>query len=233
MSILFDDGSTENLVDTSNGPGVTGFPFTFGAWVKPDASVSNQVFIAISDTAGTVNYWAFRLNTTNNPVQCLIQSAAGTASVVSANSAWAENTWVHCCFTEATATSHIVFADGVAGTTVTTDRTPAGIDHFGIAAFVRTSAASHFSGRIFWPFVYNQALTADEVTLLSTGNSPLTVRREALVYFGRDNGANYLDIAGGNVMTVSGAATFSPDNPFQAQRVGQRGNTRSRLRLVA
>lgn len=230
MSILLDDSASERFTDTANGPGITAQPFTFGAWVKPDASVSNQVFISISDTGGTGDYWAFRLNTTNNPVQCLIVAAAGTSSAVSANSAWAVDTWVHCCFVEAAANSHTTFADGVAGTTQTTSRIPGSIDHFAIGALVHTSAITHFSGRILWPFAYSINLTAAEVLRLANGANPHSVRQDKLVEFGRDMGDVFLDDTRRTTFAVNGTPEFSNDNPLKAQRVGPRSRGRDRGR---
>lgn len=214
---------------------VTAAPWSYGCWFKVDADDSGTV-ISIANSAIDTMYAEIRVQNAagGDDLEFRIQVNGGVL-FFGTSTTTSQDTWHHALAVSAASNDHRVYLDGGGKGTSTTARAMTGVDRLGIGHLTRSSTTAFFSGRIFWPFMYNVALTDDEALLLGIGASPRSIRRNALKFFGEDigQGGNFKDVVGFAAMTANNTPAFSTDNPFQAQRLGQRGRTRSRTRIFA
>ena len=228
---MFDDVSSERIVKTG-WTGAVIAPLTFGAWANPDADITTQTIISIADTAGNNDYWSIDLISTNSLMRFDVRDSVGTINSNHNTDSYAVNTWGHFAAVEENGTTRRLYADGVKVTGSTTDRTPDGADHLAIGALIRSAKQRHFSGRIFWPFVYDTNLTDAEILRLANGAPPNSIKPGNLVFWGHTIGDNFLDISPGaaNVMVPENTPVMSPDIPPKVNFPGPRARSRARAR---
>lgn len=200
------NGSTQYL-DRSSAV-VSAVPLTMSCWAYFDAAVnhtmlgitaagSQQIFILDAPFSG-LGFNSIRVYADNGGAADSAVSA-GTVSL---------STWAHCVAVFASSTSRTVYLNGSAtaggGTNVAmgaVDRTTAG------KLFFNGGSSNFMQGRIAEAGVWSVALTADEITSLSKGVSPLLVRPQSLVshwpLMGR--ASPEIDPRGALDLTVTGA----------------------------
>ena len=152
--------------------------------------------------------WILRIESGTTPGKINYIMNGGTPSSHSINSLSA-GTWQHCTFTAIPGSTHALYLDGDAGSTMSGTITTSSVAlHLGD----RQVGSRPFDGRVaevaWWNGV---ALTAGEAASLADGLSPLFVRPDALEFYApliRDTG----DIIGGNAATLSGSPPVA-DHP--------------------
>ena len=231
ISILFDDAGSEYL-QFDAGPDLAALPISLGVWFKPDAVGITQGIFGHGDVGFTDDHWTIYVDINDDVV--FRRRNPTTVDVVATTSVITTSAWTFIAATQSTATDIAIYANDAETTNTATDVQPGPATGVMVGAFADSLQSFPCSGRLFWPFIYNVTLTTDEFLLLSTGVSPRAVRRNALKWFGVDNGDSMMNVIGNDLPdTTGGTPIFSADNPFEAQRLGQRNRTRSRPRIFA
>ena len=131
-------------------------------------------------------------------------------------------TWFTVILVVASATSRTLYLDGSAGSTLTTSRSPAGIDKFTFNDYI--SGGSHFPGDGIWEIAEADALpfvpTAEQMTAYAAGYSGKVVW--PLGGTGRDHwdlfgNGNELGLYSGNTITLTGSPAKA-DHPRTVYR---------------
>jgi hypothetical protein len=158
-----------------------GVPFTFAAWIYPTDTTNGQTVFYNGDTGGTVGYYMnYRANLTNKPVGVIHLPASGGSAEARQDPGITTSRWAHVAAVFTSTNSRSAYVDGASTTNTDskTSVTPTKIEYgrFG-------SAAGYFTGAMAEAGIWNVALSADEITALSKGFSPLLVRPSALIHF--------------------------------------------------
>lgn len=159
----------------SFGDGTVDSPFSVGAWIIPNAIVTN-VIIAKYDSAGNLEEWRLFIDS-NGKLSLELHDASASATEIAVSTAALALGRQH--FVVATydggETSPVVnlYVDGVLASDGTTAETGAYVAMENTAApltvgcsGVTATPVAEFHGRIALPFVTGKALTAAEVTTL-------------------------------------------------------------------
>ena len=234
MSILFDDASDEFL-DFDQAP-LSAFPLTLTCWIKTDTVAINQAVLFLGDTGSTGQHWSLTLASTTMNFRRIEASTAANAAAPGVTA----DVWHHVAGVQVLATSAFGYLNGVQGVEETQSRIPIPPNRVSVGHHGDSSPADPFSGRIKWPAIYKSALSATDILMGAKGRHAKLIRRDALVWLGKDqvvtgtpNIGQMVDVIGHNlVSTVNGTPIHSVDNPFQAQHI-LRSRTRSRTRLAA
>lgn len=157
-------------------------PFSVGAWIQPQ-DIATVGLIAVMDTAGNAEEWAWRINSAGKLELELHDASASAKKVGAADTALTQGKWVFCITTyDGTKTAPLVLhytdssVDGDGATTETgtyeameDKSTPLTIGCTGVTAL----PTEEFTGRIALPFVTGKELTAANVTDLYNLTRPL------------------------------------------------------------
>ncbi len=188
---------------------VSVYPVTMGGWCLLTAA-STHTLMAITDGT-TDNYWAIQI-WADDSVLCQINETAGAINAV-APAGLASDVWGNITYVAANSTSHVCWLNGVAGTPVTTDRTPTGLNKITIGA-TNIAATWAISGSLFWSYVYNTDLSDSQVQELAIDRKcPLRVARDNIKHFSPFWADEDYDVVGGNRLTVDGSPTVGPNPP--------------------
>ena len=160
---------------------VTAPPFTVCAWFRPSdvTHIGVLFFLGDKDTSTTQH---FRLHM-NGPGagSPLVFGVAAAGSLVQATTlnGCTVNTWHLATGIAATTSSRTAILDANVASqgTETSLRVPGGLDRTALGLRHNSVVSNAFNGRMAWVTVWNQVLTADELTALYSGRNPLTVRR--------------------------------------------------------
>lgn len=213
---------------------VTGFPFTMGGWAFATADSAAQTPFSMADSGTDTNYWASRRIGAGDYHQGLLNATGGAVSFGGSSfDDWLVNTWHHIVWVETAANDRETFLDGVSTGTDTNSRTPSSVDDFAIGANAKGTTDEFFTGRLFWPFVYSAALSANDILMLAKGASSRTIRRDALVSFPRLLFEEHRDLINHTALTVNGSPTVNNDRPYQTRLISGRGRDRGRTRMSA
>ena len=143
------------------------------------------MYLTSTSGAGAV---MLRFNGAASPDALQAASYAGSGShrVSSITNISASGVWGHACGVFASSTSRIVYSNGSAGSEETTDNdaSPQNWNALYIGArYVSGTLSLYHTGVIAEPAIWSVALTADEISLLASGYSPLFVRPQSLVFY--------------------------------------------------
>lgn len=205
---------------------VTTFPLTLVCWIYSTDLTGANTGIALTDTAGAVNYFGLHVHT-DGTARCTV-NATTSINVDGPAATLSTGNWGHLAYVNASATSHITYLDGVAGTEVTTSKEPAGVDRVSLARLDSSTDTLPLIGRLFWPALYAAALSASDVLQLAKGASPRTIRRDALRFGPRLLLDEDVDLISHSDLTVSGTG-HAVENSRPPTRLRPRG-ARSRVR---
>ncbi len=190
---------------------ITAAPCSFAAWINPStlSAVSSFSVISVSDTAGN-NILDLALNTV-----AFAQSYNSTTNNAFAQSTLtlSTGTLYHVCAVWTNASSRTIYVNASNSVTDTTAVTPAGVGHSAIASYY--NAQSLFSGSIYFPAIWNLALSLPDVTSLFNGCNPRKVRPSGLVSFIRMSAGQSAepDMCSENAWTISGSSATVAINP--------------------
>lgn len=182
MSRLFDDVALDRL--EINTAVVAAPPFTFGGWFYADAVTASSTILFVGDKDVDNRFYLIEMagSVVGDPVRFVRFGAEGVDLLVTTTGATV-NTWHHGCGIVRAANDVDVLIDGGSLANSVAARTPANWDRTSIGRNGRATAGAYFSGRLAELFVYNVALTTDEVVSLAGGVSPLRVRPVSLASY--------------------------------------------------
>lgn len=175
------DGSADYLTELISP--ISAYPCTLSCWVKPDAvsGGSNKYLLSFGDTGSSTNYAAIFINQSTATLN-LVHSSSGAAQVSSGPSISA-GVWSHAAGLWSSLNSRTSYLNGTAGTTNTVTKVWPPINNVAIGALRRSTLGAYTDGAIAEAAIYNVALSADEISVLAAGLSPLLVRPESLVAY--------------------------------------------------
>lgn len=225
MSRTFDGNGSLEFGD-GNYTVVTGVPMTMCGWAYRTTGALNSAVMAISDTAGAVNYFMLFLSSADTVVT-QVRDVVGAENASAGD--LAVNTWGHVAFVGDSA-NYTTYLDGVAGTPISIGRSPVGTDNLSIGRLDHDGAAFAWTGRVFWPAVYNTNLSANDILMLAKGADPHTIRRDALVTFPELLLDEDVDLISHTNLTVTGTGHGVHNTlPPNVRLLGRRGRVRSRI----
>jgi hypothetical protein len=210
------------------GATVTTTPLTMAAWIfrlRTSLGGTNDTIIGVHNTASATLRDCHLLQ--------LATQAGGIAATTGAASASAQATgpwnishsrWTHVAGVWASATSRIVYIDGVAGTANATSRAPSGINSTTIGCEHASTIGLPWGGGIAQVGIWNAALTQSDLALLAAGASPRYIKTANLVAYypltaqippGIDlsGDGNKLALVGG-IWTLPGPPIFGRHSPY-------------------
>lgn len=207
MAYEFVAASTQNLI-TSSTP-VTGTPLTLACWALKDLTGSRGLVYLANSTDAANNYMGI---VTSDTALVNVHITSSTASSFAGGTGTpATGTWFHAAGVFASSTSRRAYADGVAGSNVTANVTPTGIDRIGIGARVRSNVDQYHDGLIAEVGIWNVALNAAEIASLAAGVTCDRVRPQRLVFYAPLI-RNLQDVRDGLTITNTNSATVA-DHP--------------------
>lgn len=210
MSRTFNNTTADNLQRSSSL--ITAAPVTISAWVNLAAvgAVVRSIVNIRNSTSG-LNLNGFGLDmSASETINARTGDGASGASLSVTAGALTAGSWAHVGGVYASSTSRVAWLNGTAATANTTSRVPSGIDsiQIGVQSHSSGTLAQPWRGEIAEVGVWSAALDTAEMTALSKGASPLTVRPQSLVYYwaivGRDSPE--IDYISAGDMTVAGTA---------------------------
>ena len=160
-------------------------PFTVCAWFRPTdvTHVGVLFFLGDKDTSTTQHY---RLHMNGpgagSPLQFGVAAAGSLVQATTLNGCTV-NTWHMATAIAATTSSRTVILDANVASqgTETSLRAPGGLDRTALGLRHNSGGGAAFNGRMAWVTVWNQVLTANELTALYSGRNPLTIRRPSIL----------------------------------------------------
>jgi len=214
---------------------VTAAPLTLAGWFKSDADALHTV-LSVADSAAADEFllWGESLVIGKNLNMRATQTSPADAG---STGTYADNVWSHMGGTAVSTTERYAYLDGVQSAVNAVSKVPASLDRIGIGAQAALTPGIFMNGLLLWPTVWNAALTADEMYLLSRGLDPLRMRRGHVVFHVRMlSSADAIDMIGALALTANGGASLAFVNdvpPGGLVRLLPRGRNRDRARIAA
>ena len=182
MGILFDDASSQYL-QRDSAP-VTDAPFAMLCWGNCDDQTDDCCLVSIGDKDSATEWWAATLRggLANDPLR--FYAIDGTTGYVDTTGPFTANTWEHYCAVEAASNSRLVYINGGAEGTSSTEKSPDGADRVAVGRTADSTPGDYMSGTIAEVAIYQLtggAFTAQELGALAAGCSPRMVRSGELV----------------------------------------------------
>lgn len=192
MGLLF-NGTTQYLQITGAAP-ITAAPLSFSLWINNVAVAAQMYYMCISSTTNSdFSLFAISGNTTTVQIETSDSTSTQDWSSVSTISP-ATGTLYHFCGVTSGSSSRVFYLNGVASTPGVDPSTPTAgsLNIMGIGCvFNDSSTPSLFvNTNIYFPAMWNVALSAADVKSLSLGISPRKIRPANLVRYARLTGHN-------------------------------------------
>lgn len=212
MGLGFGDGGASFL----NWDSVTTLtqPISFACWCFRDVEAIDTV-LGHGDAASTDELWELQLSNIGVP---LFRRVTGGNPSNAQSGLSPPREWFHYAGVQSAADNAVCFTDGDVGVTNTNTSVPSGADRITVGAAPGLNNPNDFTGRVFWPAIWDTALTDEEVQILANGVHPYYVRRDSLVFFAvlidSANPTAIRDLAGARtVSSVTGTPVFTPAPP--------------------
>lgn len=190
---------------------VSGPPFTFGCWARTTSISANQVILQIGNGTSIFNTWymTFAGASGGDPISLVCRAASGSPAVVNTTTGFSASTWHHVCAVITGAADRDIYIDGGSSANSSTSVTVATpVDMILGRAF---SASGSLFGDLAEVFVYDAALSTDQITMLAAGVTPKSVSPADLIFYAPlirgTSGGDEFDIVGGNTLTETGTST--------------------------
>jgi hypothetical protein len=210
----------------------TAAPITLACWGRYSSftAVSGHTLLALSRASGAVrdSFVLDVLEGTPDTVRALT-GAAGASASGSVNFAIGANTWFHAGAVFSAANSRTAYLNGTGGTANTTSLTPSSLVRTAVGRLpnFNSSPINYWNGDLAEAAIWTTALTANDMTALASGVSPLRVKPASLVFYAPILGASPEPdyTAGGRALTLTGTTVTShaPVMPLFAFETGWRG----------
>lgn len=177
MALTFSAGGTGDYVEAASSPTISG-AFTLAALARPVTSLNSGTILGVGASSGG-DYIALAMLNTGLP---FFETASPTADANGPTTA-AADTWCHVAGVQSSTTNRVCYLNGVAGTANTATSNPTTMDRVTIGQLrINGSLVSVWNGEAAECAIWNVALTAAEIAMLSLGFSPALVRPSALVF---------------------------------------------------
>lgn len=217
-------GSTSNYFANTL-PVITSLPCSISCWYKCASTTTSQWF-ASTCNSGVTAYMTFGFDGANSYGNGAGRVLIDPCGVVNDKCAWSPvaitdtTTWHHCATVVTSNVLRIVYLDGVAGVSEATTSTAPSWTFTNIGSFNNTSAP--LNGSLCDVAFWSSVLSAQDISLLNSGVSPLLVRRGQLKAYYPLQGVNSpeVDLTGHFPMTMIGNMGSTPnpwniDDPYQ------------------
>ena len=157
--------------------------FTVSCWAYTvNVTAEAWAFGPASVASTACGMLGFRGDAANDPVM-LYHRVGGTVGAPTKTS-YLANTWHHLCGVSNSATNHLMYLDGVVGTTNTTNVGGISCTHMYAGSFIENNTRStYLNGRVMQCAAWDAALTAAEVASLAKGFSPSRIRPQSLIFY--------------------------------------------------
>lgn len=153
---------------------ITATPQTLAVWVRP--SVTNGSGKVLVTTTGAANHYQLAGISVGLNRWYVASRAGGSEAYAASLTPPALNQWTHIAVVFASATSRVIYVNGVAEATNTTSVSPtltaASVGIRCDGGFPNSGSPSIFEGDLAFAAVYSVALTTSEIEQLSGGGSP-------------------------------------------------------------
>lgn len=192
---------------------VTTYPFSMGVWFKPDDADGNDVLMDIGDASSDP---VFRMQLAGNAAGDFISfnCFSGGWGVASTTTGYSAATWHYAFAVAASSTDRKIYLDGGGVGSNTDDKTPTGIDTFGLAGeFNQSGPVARLDGALAHAAIWDVALTAADAVVLAAGMSPWMVSPADLVAYWPLFTADYDDMVADLTLTPNGTPSVVADPP--------------------
>ena len=172
------DGSSGMRLRTTQTP-VTAEPLSMACWGNSQA-LGTAIWVGSDNSGAERDAWLIHLN--SGPNAQAISMLAGSANDPSSFTAHSVTglDWFHQAGVFASDLSRLVYLTGVAGTENTASRAVADTECMTIGIQEKITTGK-YDGDIFWPCIWNVALTAGEILALAQRVPPWEIRPQNIV----------------------------------------------------
>ena len=203
MSCLI-ESDTGRILYRADTCGVTDYPMSVSMRVRPP-SYANQCAFCMGDEDALAHQQLTLRDPEENDVLAWSRNPSASGYGVSASS-YIINSWQHVGAVFTSDTSRVSYYEGTAGTAETTEvnwDTNMDITLFGGRSYNSVGRSAPFTGAIAECAIWSSVLTADQMTMLSNGISPLLIDPANLVgYWPLINSLE--DVVGGRTLVHNG-----------------------------
>lgn len=185
------------------------YPFTIAGWMKADSNSATQI-LASAEKHSNADYNVIQSagSVSGDPIRV---GTYGTEwKLADTTSGYSTGTWTHFAGVWASDASRTSFIAGGSKGTNTESQTAVAAT-FMVGAYKYGATAGHFDGKLAHIAVWSVALSDENIALLASGISPLSVDSAHLVsYWPLFDDAN--DDQGTNHLTVANSPSFDTDD---------------------
>jgi hypothetical protein len=204
MAYEFAPASSQHLT-TASSP-VSGYPLTLAAWCMVDDLNTDRIILAVNQSTTPFH----RITIFRSAFNEFRAQSFGSSNAAAAGSASSTGTWFHIAGVFASATSRIVYVNGIVAATDTSSSTINTLDEIIVGGRRATggTVGLFWDGKVADAGIWNAALTADEIASLADGMTCDKVRPQSLVFYAplvRD----LIDYKGGLTITNNNTATIA------------------------
>lgn len=187
---------------------VTAVPLTIAGWVRRVRTATQEEVFTLGVASTGDHRFSLGFDASDIAFAGVRESSIGSEGISSGGALTDTVSWHHIAGVFTSATSRLVYIDGVAGTPNLANFTPAGVAVTAIGR--RPDAGFWFKGRVAHFAVWSSALSGGQIASLAGGAVPNTIGTP-VNYWACTADAN--DSAGTNNLTVQSGATLDADNP--------------------
>ncbi len=221
MSGLFTAATPSGLYIASK-VGLTAYPMTLAAWIKPATWTDGNVFCLADPVGGSSAQIFMGIRSGDGDMQVGTWDGVGNGEVL--GSVVSTGNWHHVAYRWNTSTSIDLFLDGVKTTrTITNPVAMANVLELDIgSAEVSSFFFNNFDGRIFIPAIWSTALSDGDITNLNGHALPTSIPTGLRGYWPlSSSGAGLTTDSSGNGYTLTNSGvTYSSDDPFSLGGAG-------------
>ena len=201
--------SSSEYLEVSSSP-VTAWPITFGCWWKPANTTTQNEFFFIGDS-GSANWLALGSRSDGSNFRARYRIATTQHNYLWGGIITA-NAWYHVVGRITADDDHDIFTNG-SKVDDSINRTVPILNTVAFGRLSDSSPSNYSDGAVAEAFIYNVALTDDEIVALAAGFSPLFIRPESLQAYWPLIRDEDQDRIGGYDLTAYGTPTIGAHPP--------------------
>lgn len=210
MARSFPNATTDYLVNASSSPVTGAGPYTMACWARP-LSLTWPSSFGCPFSLGRNSALHLARFTINGAGTVTFQTYDGANGAATAGN-MTSGSWGHLVGIKRTATDQQAYLNGTGGSVNTTSVTPT-LDRVsvGTCRYTGTNVIYPWNGDVAWPAIWDVALSQEEITALSRGAHPATIRPESLVWFAplNESTGGEIDLIGGINLSEIGTVGVS------------------------
>jgi hypothetical protein len=193
-----DFDGTDDYLETNKSDFLGTSDFTISGWIKPEDITNNYL---LGQSEDTNNRWYVRI-TSSSYLQFYSKSGGvEQVTVASGGTTISNNEWVHFVITADRGANTIVYVNGIANNTSTNANTStlSNTGTFRIGSYQFANA--YWNGQISQIGIWNEVLTADEVSSLYNHGLPIDLTTNQATYESSSNLVGYWRMGSGTLDT--------------------------------